>query len=228
MAHPHEFLKSRFPDDLGEFKGVDISVVDDGKDVDCGTPKREKIRGKSIDLYTALYMCLERNDALNRKFHVEFKEAGAVPEKWLKLDEDTERDEVLNTDKTMSLRVVITESKCVFSHTSFLSSGSDGTFKKLQQAAAAGSSKPQHFQIHSPQKDCLLQLRKSLADAEDGARFLSILPTGSGKTLLMALSPFMLDVNKVLVILPNISIREQVFSQICNYYKGGSEPSAAL
>ena len=129
MADPHEFLKSRFPDDLGEFKGVDISVVDDGKDVERGTPKREKIRGKSIDLYTALYMCLERNDALNRKFHVEFKEAGAVPEKWLKLDEDTERHEVLNTDKTMSLRVVITESKCVFSHTSFLSSGSDGTFK---------------------------------------------------------------------------------------------------
>jgi len=120
-----------------------------------------------------------------------------------KLSEDVElKDPVPTTGPWFCLQ--FTSPLSVFSHTLFLRKKHDDyEFKAIPD-----------FLLYLPQTNCLLQFRRALVLAEGGLVFLAILPTGSGKTILIALSPFMLDIGTVLVILPDLSIRDQVFNKL--------------
>lgn len=61
-------------------------------------------------------------------------------------------------------------------------------------------------------------MRKHLQPAKANSRFLINLPTGVGKTLVMALAPFLMDANKVLIVVPNLTILSQVQKKLSEFY----------
>ena len=64
--------------------------------------------------------------------------------------------------------------------------------------------------LRTCQEECLNQLRQTMRYS-DVSDFLVVMPTGTGKTVVMALAPFALNVrHKVLILTPTVWLKEQV------------------
>lgn len=77
--------------------------------------------------------------------------------------------------------------------------------------------------LRIPQQEALEKLRVQLYDNQQ-REFWVCMPTGSGKTLVMSLAPFMLNVDRVLVLAPGKTIRDQDYDNLSatytNQFKG--------
>ena len=80
------------------------------------------------------------------------------------------------------------------------------------------------FHLRNPQKEALLKMRDTLMSTEE-KNFLVVLPTGVGKTLLIALAPFALDVSqKVLVLTPTVWLKRQIKDKLEETYDKNVHP----
>jgi len=61
-------------------------------------------------------------------------------------------------------------------------------------------------------------MHQHLLPAGAGTRFLVVMPTGTGKTVVIALSPFLLSAQKTLIVCPNLEITEQVRREVKRVY----------
>jgi superfamily II DNA or RNA helicase len=97
------------------------------------------------------------------------------------------------------------------------------------------------LKLRVPQENALWGMKQALVDDEaangkETGRFMVILPTGCGKTRVMALAPFMLEGKSVLIIAPGVPLRNQTVETLTQYFhksefspifKGGGVPSVA-
>ena len=68
--------------------------------------------------------------------------------------------------------------------------------------------------LRTCQEECLNQIRQTMRYS-DVSKFLVVKPTGVGKTAVIALAPFALNVsNKVLILTPTVWLREQIAKNI--------------
>ena len=73
--------------------------------------------------------------------------------------------------------------------------------------------------LRFPQEQSLIKLRGAMRRTEE-SRFLIVMPTGVGKTVVMSLVPFALNVsNKVLILTPTVMLREQIARGIEGMYR---------
>ncbi|KAL3928367.1 MAG: hypothetical protein SGPRY_002417 [Prymnesium sp.] len=93
--------------------------------------------------------------------------------------------------------------------------------------------KPEHFiesrsgtnqirpkaKLREHQKNMLLQIFKVLRPAHGHEKFMVIMPTGTGKTRVIALAPFMLGSEKVLVIVPGLTLVAQLKKELISTYR---------
>ena len=80
------------------------------------------------------------------------------------------------------------------------------------------------FHLRNPQIEALLKMRDTLRSTA-GKNFLVVLPTGVGKTLLIALAPFALDVSqKVLVLTPTVWLKHQIKGKLEETYDKNAHP----
>ena len=121
---------------------------------------------------------------------------------WLVVDNDTDSGDLTGVP---SFKARFKSPKKVFSASAFLG---DERFKKFQKTELPFE------KLHVPQEQALLEIRKVLGSARGGARFMCILPTGVGKTVVMALAPFMLESTKVLYIMPDTTLTAQALGSI--------------
>lgn len=79
--------------------------------------------------------------------------------------------------------------------------------------------KDMEVDLRTPQKEALTKMGSALA-GKTKQRFMVVLPTGVGKTAVIALAPFMLPATtKVLVVAPNLTIYDQLAASLRNFYK---------
>ena len=133
---------------------------------------------------------------------------------WANLNETVDKTDLTDPPKFL---IQFTYSKKTFDHTAILHPRNDELhFKKFAGAPSVSASPAQQppFEPRAPQKAALFKLRKVLLPAVPGSRFMMIMPTGCGKTLVMAMAPFMLDATKVLYILPSLTLRGQVAEEL--------------
>ena len=75
-----------------------------------------------------------------------------------------------------------------------------GHFKKFQSGVGKFSSITD-FELRVPQMEALTKMTRVLNNAGGGSRFLIVLPTGLGKSAVIALAPFCLGASRVLCII---------------------------
>jgi superfamily II DNA or RNA helicase len=134
---------------------------------------------------------------------------------WTQLDDTTAVDD-LETD-CASFRIVFTESKTVFDSIAFINPGTNKP-KKMHTVSDFGN----QFILRIPQSEALNKFREmcvTKADSTAPTKFMVVLPTGCGKTLVVALAPFWADASKCLVVTPNKTIRDQVHNALQNFYQ---------
>ena len=78
--------------------------------------------------------------------------------------------------------------------------------------------RPTGFQFRIPQAGSLVKMHKNLMHADAGTRFMVVMPTGTGKTTVIALSPFLIKAQKTLVVCPNLELTQQVIDSISKIY----------
>jgi primosomal protein N' len=71
--------------------------------------------------------------------------------------------------------------------------------------------------LRIPQHEALGKLREQLFDRQQN-EFWVCMPTGSGKTLVLSLAPFMLNIERVLVLTPGVQIANQDFENLAATY----------
>jgi hypothetical protein len=87
----------------------------------------------------------------------------------------------------------------------------EGTFRQTKDLATG-------FQgLREVQETALLKLRDRFV-REKQERFLVLLPTGAGKTTIMALAPFMVGASSVLVVVPNLTLLQQTLTEFNKYF----------
>ena len=86
------------------------------------------------------------------------------------------------------------------------------------------SGKPPIKDLLVPQQEALLKMRKVLLPADGGSRFMVIMPTGTGKTMTIAMSPFLMDAKKVLIIVPDLTLKTQSFHNLQEMYNKEDHP----
>jgi len=191
-----------------------VFVWEHGKDSPAANTKK-MMRNKTARAILAEEMV--KNNFTGRAFEILWIDVdeyvATVSAPWAGVAASTLSEEVQLTDLAPATGpwfcLQFIEPLSVFSHTLYLRKKNDDEY--VCRAIP-------DFPLHLPQVNCLLQFRRAFALAEGGAVFLTIMPTGSGKTVLIATSPFMLEINTVLVILPDKFIRDQVFSKLKEYY----------
>jgi hypothetical protein len=87
----------------------------------------------------------------------------------------------------------------------------NGAFRQTKD----GASLP--LGLRAVQENALLRLRDRLVHKKQ-QRFLVLLPTGVGKTTIMALAPFMVEARSVLVVVPSLILRDQTKAKFENYF----------
>jgi len=133
---------------------------------------------------------------------------------WCDLTNDTEeadlpKKEGLNHEIKLALKFKCPLSK--FATGLVLKSGSSPIFKSFGPPQ-------QTFRLHPPQEEALKKIYRNL-NKSDSRRFLVIMPTGCGKTLVLGLAPFMVkNVNKVLIIAPDTTISSQIKNNLSEYF----------
>ena len=158
------------------------------------------------DFCVGLAAALHETGDTERAFDVRYMDADSAD--WTKLDEGITAED-LKEPYTFLVRFKVPKS--TFSHQALLNGR--GEFKKFQNGTSGA------LQLREPQSASLLQMRRSLEPAEGGEKFLVVLPTGCGKTLVMSLAPIILDAGKVLIILPNVTIKVQIVREITRHYQ---------
>ena len=78
--------------------------------------------------------------------------------------------------------------------------------------------RPTGFQFRIPQAGSLEKMHKNLMRADAGTRFMVVMPTGTGKTTVIALSPFLIKAQKTLVVCPNLELTQQAVDSISKMY----------
>eukprot|EP00045_Choanoeca_perplexa_P005454 m.46227 g.46227 ORF g.46227 m.46227 type:complete len:240 (-) comp13128_c0_seq1:121-840(-) len=83
------------------------------------------------------------------------------------------------------------------------------------------------LKLRDPQRLALEHIKAVWVDEPDADadvdpqhnRFMAVLPTGCGKTMLLALAPFVVrDAKRILVMVPNLTLRTQVATSLEQYY----------
>jgi superfamily II DNA or RNA helicase len=68
--------------------------------------------------------------------------------------------------------------------------------------------------LYEHQRDALLKIKNYFSSTREKYG-LVVLPTGSGKSGIIALTPYILEVRKVLILTPSIHITRQIYSDMC-------------
>jgi hypothetical protein len=129
----------------------------------------------------------QRASDSSRSFEVQFadKDDGGG---WTPLQSGITIVELLETPKFMLL---YSTRKKMFSHTVFLSDDASGPRLKKFGPSYTPNSSATAFKLRDPQTEALLKLRKVLHPEPASSPFMVILPAGCGKTVVMAMAPFM-------------------------------------
>eukprot|EP00037_Helgoeca_nana_P010034 m.88171 g.88171 ORF g.88171 m.88171 type:complete len:848 (+) comp19970_c0_seq2:1214-3757(+) len=73
------------------------------------------------------------------------------------------------------------------------------------------------YKLRIPQEEALAKIRAQVFEGPH-SEFWVCMPTGCGKTVVLALAPFMLNIDRVLVITPGTQIRDQVHDELRKLY----------
>eukprot|EP00740_Mantoniella_antarctica_P000151 CAMPEP_0181394846 /NCGR_PEP_ID=MMETSP1106-20121128/27996_1 /TAXON_ID=81844 /ORGANISM="Mantoniella antarctica, Strain SL-175" /LENGTH=1558 /DNA_ID=CAMNT_0023516371 /DNA_START=271 /DNA_END=4945 /DNA_ORIENTATION=- len=200
-------LKDRCPDFL--LKTLFFTTVEFGDEVKAlkDTHKQRYIHKGGTEEFPLISALETKLGATDRDFDLDYHDIEC--DSWCELTKETELV-FLSSPATIAIRYKSPPGK--FSSNAFLDR-ERRTFRAFKDVPGMG-----RFKLREPQENALLKLRTVLRPAAAGSRFMTILPTGSGKTLIMALAPFMMDATNVLVITPNNTILEQVQHEISEYY----------
>mmetsp|Transcript_50104 Transcript_50104/g.80857 ORF Transcript_50104/g.80857 Transcript_50104/m.80857 type:complete len:948 (+) Transcript_50104:1112-3955(+) len=103
-----------------------------------------------------------------------------------------------------------------FDPSKFFREGRDEIIRKM---SAPGQ---QQLTLHTPQYESINRMRLYFTAVESSKTstrtFMVIMPTGVGKTYVMALAPFAIGVKKVLIVLPGKVLAKQVTEGLTKYY----------
>lgn len=210
---------------LGTMKKMFVHHLEPGQPHDS-LPPPKAFKGKTLAV--AVNETLEGLNSADRGYTLEYFDKDATPpDCWAQLGKEVDMDDLADPPKFL---IQFTSSKKTFDHTAILNvRNGELHFKKFAGAPSASASLPRQppFEPRAPQKEALFKLRKVLLPAAPGSRFMMILPTGCGKTMVMAMSPFMLDATKVLYILPSLTLRNQVANELRDAFSPGKLDSRA-
>ena len=153
---------------------------------------------------------LTRPRLLSYQYH---KSDKPVPNKWKKLDEDTEIDWLGRIP-----RIEVTIVPPLFDPSPFFDERRDdngqltgeGRVKRTIGADPYHNPPIRGYAMREPQVGSLEKMYKNLLPAPPGTRFLVVMPTGTGKTVVIALSPFILKAQKTLIVCPGKELTRQV------------------
>ena len=122
----------------------------------------------------------------------------------VQFDPDTDADDI---GLIPMMKIELTSAPMAFPSSMFLKRNHDKCVIKIPE-----------FQLRDPQTDALLQFEKMVGPVQSTGskhdRFFVVMPTGCGKTTVIALAPFMLNVDKVLIITPGNTIRDQIKKEL--------------
>ena len=114
--------------------------------------------------------------------------------------------------RQVKLRISYNRAPKIFDERAFFKE--DGSMKSIHRRENEADFQGLRF----PQKESLIKLRQTMRSTEE-SRFLVVMPTGVGKTVVMALAPFALNVsNKVLILTPTVLLKEQIARGIRKIY----------
>ena len=196
-------LRARYPLQLVDNTAFFVKVAEPGADP-SETQVKKRIKS-DVDFCVGLAAVLDKTGDIERAFDVQYMDTDSP--KWTDLDDGTTTED-LKEPYTFLVRFKVP--KRTFSHQALLNGR--GEFKKFLNGTSGA------LQLREPQSASLLKMCRFLEPAEGGEKFLVVLPTGCGKTLVMSLAPFILDAGKVLIILPNVTIKDQIVREITRHY----------
>jgi len=76
------------------------------------------------------------------------------------------------------------------------------------------------FKLRTPQYEAILAMRARFthASSTNGGNFMVILPTGVGKSIVIAYAPFIVEAKKVLIVLPSLELLKQLKDDLSEKY----------
>ena len=137
-------------------------------------------------------------------------------QEYMRLDSETKEDDLViisNRGKKLAkLKIIYTKAPKTFDEGAFFKD--DGSIKSIHSRG-----NEVHFpKLRIPQEESIIEMRRTMRYS-DVSKFLVVMPTGVGKTVVMALAPFALNVsNNVLILTPNVWLREQIARSIKAMY----------
>jgi len=212
------FLENRFPNFC--MVKVKLVKVEFGERLSSDEPNEFDVVENKKCVHELLFDFLSTEGHLNRNFDVAYWDWDDPS--WCKLNATTQQDEITegNTQR-VRLRLTYTAPKVVFNSSRFLIKRNDS--ESLKKMSSVPNSDAPAFKPRLPQKHALLMMRERFVThpkSGEGGKFMVILPTGCGKTAVIALTPFMVDAEKVLLILPGVVLRQQAESALHTMYSG--------
>ena len=143
-------------------------------------------------------------------------------EEYMRLDPETKEDDLVMITKRgkrqAELQIIYTKAPKTFDERAFFKN--DGSIKSIRKR----ENEVDFPQLRIPQEESLMQLRQTMRST-NVSQFLVVMPTGVGKTVVMALAPFALDVNnKVLILTPTVLLKEQITNSIRSMYNKRFKP----
>ena len=139
-------------------------------------------------------------------------------DKFMRLESNTEEEDLVIKTKRgkrkAELRIIYTKAPKTFDESAFFKD--DVSMRSIHKR----ENEVEFYQLRVPQEESLKKMRHTMRYTSV-SQFLVVMPTGVGKTAVMALAPFALNVNdKVLILSPTVWLKEiQVSTYLENYKK---------
>ena len=137
-------------------------------------------------------------------------------DKFMRLEPTTEEEDLVITTKRgkrkAEIRLIYNKAPKTFDESAFFKD--DGSMRSIHKM----ENEVEFSHLRVPQEDSLKKMRQTMRYTSV-SQFLVVMPTGVGKTAVMALAPFALNVNdKVLILAPTVWLKEQIAKDITMMY----------
>ena len=137
-------------------------------------------------------------------------------DKFMRLESNTEEEDLVIKTKRgkrkAELRIIYTKAPKTFDESAFFKDAVS------MRSIHKRENEVEFYQLRVPQEESLKKMRHTMRYTSV-SQFLVVMPTGVGKTAVMALAPFALNVNdKVLILSPTVWLKEQIAKDITTMY----------
>ena len=149
-----------------------------------------------------------RQETGGRPAVITFRDEGKEDGEVFKLDKEVEREDLGDTPR---ITITFTAPPKVFSASAILNER--GKVKKFSKVVEGGAD----YELRLPQQEALLKMQRIMEPAKSES-FMTILPTGCGKTAIIALAPFVMEASRVLIIAPGLTIASQIVEELAHFY----------